>query len=403
MTAIPIDSAVIEAARLAGSGVVKRTPITESAALSERYGGNVVFKAENLQRTGSFKIRGAMSKLASLGDSVKNGVVAGSAGNHAQAIAFAARHHNVPCEIFVPAGASLSKMEAVRSYGAILSEGGDTLSDAVAAAQRHADATGMNFCHPYDDPVVVAGQATLGLELLEDISDLSLVIIPLGGGGLTGGVAMALKTFNPKIRVIGVQVRACAPYAGSPPPDGPIVTLADGIAVKMPGAFTRPLIERYVDEIVVVEEDLVADAMVLLMDRGKLYVEGGGAVGVSALMSGQVKPAQTGTTCVVLSGGNVDLGILPGLIRRNETKAGRRLILFVRISDRPGGLARLLTLFAETGANLVEVEHVREGVSLHVRETGVQAVLEVRGRDHADEVLAAVRNAGYEADEVEAG
>ena len=403
MTAIPIDSAVIEAARRAGLGVVKRTPITESAALSERYGGNVVFKAENLQRTGSFKIRGAMSKLASLGDAVKNGVVAGSAGNHAQAIAFAARHHNVPCEIFVPAGASLSKMEAVRSYGAILSEGGDTLSDAVAAAQRHADATGMNFCHPYDDPIVVAGQATLGLELIEDISDLSLVIIPLGGGGLTGGVAMALKTFNPKIRVVGVQVRACAPYAGSPPPEGPIVTLADGIAVKSPGAFTRPLIEKYVDEIVVVEEDLVADAMVLLMDRGKLYVEGGGAVGVSALMSGQVKPAQTGTTCVVLSGGNVDLGILPGLIRRNETKAGRRLILFVRISDRPGGLARLLTLFAETGANLVEVEHVREGVSLHVRETGVQAVLEVRGRDHADEVLAAVRNAGYEADEVEAG
>ena len=403
MTAIPIDSAVIEAARRAGLGVVKRTPITESAALSERYGGNVVFKAENLQRTGSFKIRGAMSKLASLGDAVKNGVVAGSAGNHAQAIAFAARHHNVPCEIFVPAGASLSKMEAVRSYGAILSEGGDTLSDAVAAAQQHADATGMNFCHPYDDPIVVAGQATLGVELIEDISDLSLVIIPLGGGGLTGGVAMALKTFNPKIRVIGVQVRACAPYAGSPPPDGPIVTLADGIAVKSPGAFTRPLIEKYVDEIVVVEEDLVADAMVLLMDRGKLYVEGGGAVGVSALMSGQVKPAQTGTTCVVLSGGNVDLGILPGLIRRNETKAGRRLILFVRISDRPGGLARLLTLFAETGANLVEVEHVREGVSLHVRETGVQAVLEVRGREHADEVLAAVRNAGYEADEVEAG
>ena len=403
MTAIPIDSAVIEAARRAGLGVVKRTPITESAALSERYGGNVVFKAENLQRTGSFKIRGAMSKLASLGDVVKNGVVAGSAGNHAQSIAFAARHHNVPCEIFVPAGASLSKMEAARSYGAILSEGGDTLSDAVAAAQGRADAMGMNFCHPYDDPVVVAGQATLGLELLEDISDLSLVIIPLGGGGLTGGVAMALKTFNPKIRVIGVQVRGCAPYAGSPPPDGPIVTLADGIAVKMPGVFTRPLIERYVDEIVVVEEDLVADAMVLLMDRGKLYVEGGGAVGVSALMSGQVKPAQTGTTCVVLSGGNVDLGLVPGLIRRNETKAGRRLILFVRISDRPGGLARLLTLFAETGANLVEVEHVREGVSLHVRETGVQAVLEVRGREHADEVLAAVRNAGYEADEVEAG
>ena len=403
MAVPPIDFAAIEAARLAGVGVVKRTPITESAALSEKFGGNVVFKAENLQRTGSFKIRGAMNKLSSLGDAVKSGVVAGSAGNHAQAIAFAARHFGVPCEIFVPAGASLSKIEAVRSYGATLSEGGDTLSDAVALAQSRADATGMNFCHPFDDPMVVAGQATLGLELAEDISDLSLVLVPLGGGGLTGGVALVLKQINPKIRIVGVQVRACAPYAGTPPPDGPIITLADGIAVKSPGVFTRPLIEQFVDDIIVVEEDLVADAMVFLMDRGKLYVEGGGAVGVSALMSGQVVPAKTGTTCVVLSGGNVDLGLLPGLIRRHETQAGRRLLMYVRISDRPGGLARLLTLFAESGANLVEVEHLREGVDLHVRETGVQVVLEVRGRDHADSVLAQVRAAGYPADEITAG
>lgn len=403
MAVPPIDFAAIEAARLAGVGVVKRTPITESAALSERFGGNIVFKAENLQRTGSFKIRGAMNKLSSLGDAVKSGVVAGSAGNHAQAIAFAARHFGVPCEIFVPAGASLSKIEAVRSYGATLSEGGDTLSDAVALAQSRADATGMNFCHPFDDPMVVAGQATLGLELAEDISDLSLVLVPLGGGGLTGGVALVLKQINPKIRIVGVQVRACAPYAGTPPADGPIITLADGIAVKTPGAFTRPIIEQFVDEIVVVEEDLVADAMVFLMDRGKLYVEGGGAVGVSALMSGQIKPATTGTTCVVLSGGNVDLGILPSLIRRHETQAGRRLLMYVRISDRPGGLARLLTLFAEAGANLVEVEHMREGVDLHVRETGVQIVLEVRGRDHADTVMSMVRAAGYNADEINAG
>ena len=403
MAVPPIDFAAIEAARLAGVGVVKRTPITESAALSEKFGGSVVFKAENLQRTGSFKIRGAMNKLSSLGDAVKSGVVAGSAGNHAQAIAFAARHFGVPCEIFVPAGASLSKIEAVRSYGATLSEGGDTLSDAVALAQSRADATGMNFCHPFDDPMVVAGQATLGLELAEDISDLSLVLVPLGGGGLTGGVALVLKQINPKIRIVGVQVRACAPYAGTPPPDGPIITLADGIAVKSPGVFTRPLIEQFVDDIIVVEEDLVADAMVFLMDRGKLYVEGGGAVGVSALMSGQVVPAKTGTTCVVLSGGNVDLGFLPGLIRRHETQAGRRLLMYVRISDRPGGLARLLTLFAQSGANLVEVEHMREGVDLHVRETGVQVVLEVRGREHADSVLAQVRAAGYPADEITAG
>lgn len=403
MTDFPVELAAIRDARKAGAGVVKHTPITESAALSERCGGTVVFKAENLQRTGSFKIRGAMSKLTSLGAAARNGVVAGSAGNHAQSLAFAARHFGVPCQIFVPAGASLSKMEAVRSYGATLTEGGETLSDAVTIAREHAAAHGLNFCHPFDDPMVVAGQATLGLELAEDIPDLATVVVPLGGGGLTGGVALALKQLNPNVRVIGVQVRACAPYAGSPPAEGPIVTLADGIAVKQPGDFTRPIIERYVDEVVVVEEDLVADAMVMLMDRAKLYVEGGGAVGVSALLSGQVRPAPHGTTCVVLSGGNVDLGLVPNLIRRHETQAGRRLILFVRISDRPGGLARLLTLFAEAGANLIEVEHVREGVDLHVRETGVQVVLEVRSRDHAATVMRTAASAGYDVDEVTPG
>jgi len=403
MADFPIDLSTIHAARQAGSGVVKHTPITESAALSERCGGTVVFKAENLQRTGSFKIRGGMNKLASLGSLASRGVVAGSAGNHAQSLAFAARHFGVPCQIFVPAGASLSKMEAVRSYGATLTEGGDTLSDAVHRAREHAEQTGMNFCHPFDDPMVVAGQATLGLELIEDIDDLTTVIVPLGGGGLTGGVALAVKQLKPHVRVIGVQVRACAPYAGSPPADGPIVTLADGIAVKEPGEFTRPIIEQWVDEIVVVEEDLVADAMVLLMDRAKLYVEGGGAVGVSALLSGQVTPSSLGTTCVVLSGGNVDLGLVPNLIRRHETQAGRRLILFVRISDRPGGLAGLLALFAQAGANLIEVEHVREGVDLHVRETGVQVVLEVRSREHAATVMAAATSGGYIVDEITPG
>ena len=391
----PISLGSVQAARQAGLGVVKRTPVTESAALSEMCGGQVVLKAENLQRTGSFKIRGAMSKIADLGDAASAGVVAGSAGNHAQSLAFAARHRGVPCRIYVPAGASLSKMEAVRSYGAELSEGGDTLTDAVALARSHAESTGMNFCHPFDDPAVVSGQATLGLELTEDIADLEQVIIPLGGGGLTGGAAWVLKSLLPGVRVVGVQVRACAPYAGMPPADGPIVTLADGIAVKWPGEITRPLVEKYVDEIVVVEEDTVADAMMLLLDRSKLYVEGGGAVGVSALLSGAVKPGRKGATCVVLSGGNVDLGVVPGLIRRHETKAGRRLIVFARISDRPGGLAGLLSLFAANGANLIEVEHVREGVDLHVRETGVQAVLEVRDASHADAVVAAAAAAGY--------
>lgn len=400
MPDFPLSHDDIDVARSAGTGVVKRTPVVESAALSDRCGGTVVFKAENLQRTGSFKIRGAMAKLASLGDAARNGVVAGSAGNHAQALAFAAKHHGVPCEIFVPAGASLSKMAAVRSYGALLAEGGESLVDAVSMARARASESGMAFCHPYDDPVVVAGQATLGLEVLEDVADLDTIIIPLGGGGLTGGVALACKAANPRIKVIGVQVRACAPYAGIPAPDGPIVTLADGIAVKSPGEFTAPIIRDFVDDVVVVEEDLVADAIVLLMDRGKLYVEGGGAVGVSALLSRQVVPSASGTTCVVLSGGNVDLGLVPNLIRRHETQVGRRLIVFARVSDRPGGLARLLTLFAEEGANLIEVEHVREGVDLHVRETGIQAVLEVRGREHAFAVVAAARAAGYDIDEV---
>ena len=175
----------------------------------------------------------------------------------------------------------------------------------------------------------------------------------------------------------------CAPFANQPTSTGAVVTLADGIAVKRPGELTRPLVEHWLDDVVVVDEDAIADAIVLLMERAKLYVEGAGAVGVAALMSGRATPARVGTTCVVLSGGNVDLGVLPGLIRRHETKAGRRLILFVRISDRPGGLAQLLTIFADRGANLIEVEHVREGVDLHVRETGVQVALEVRGADHA--------------------
>jgi len=361
----------------------------------------VVLKAENLQRTGSFKIRGAMNKVASLGAGAATGVVAGSAGNHAQAIAFAAQVNGIACEIFVPAGASISKIAACRAYGATISEGGDSLDNAVALAKERAAATGMNFCHPYDDPAVVAGQATLGLELVEDIADLRTVVIPLGGGGLTGGAAIALKMFDPRIRVVGVQVSACAPYAHQPAPDGPVVTLADGIAVKKPGAVTRPIIEEFVDDVVVVEEDDVADAMILLMERGKLLVEGAGAVGAAALMRGLVRSSTDGATCVVVSGGNVDLGLLPGLVRRHETQAGRRLLLFARIPDRPGGLANLLTLLAGQGANLIEVEHVREGVDLHVRETGVQIVLETRGTDHADTVVDAARRAGYEVEELE--
>ena len=380
--------------------IVTHTPVAPSAHLSERYGGSVLLKAENLQRTGAFKIRGAMNKLATLGESARRGVVAGSAGNHAGALAFAAREFGVPCEIYVPAGASLSKIAACRGYGATVHEGGESLDVAVALAQARANETGMVFCHPYDDPVVVAGQATLGVELIDDIPDLAQVIVPLGGGGLLSGVALTVKQFDPSIKVVGVQISSCAPYIYGKAPLGPVPTLADGIAVKVPGDVTAPLIEKWVDEIVDVDEDSVADAMMLLLERSKLFVEGGGAVGVSALIAGRIKPAERGTTCVVLSGGNADLGLLTGLVRRHETNSGRRLILFARISDRPGGLARLLTVFAQYGANLIEVEHVREGVDLHVRETGVQVVLEVRGRDHTETLIAAAKAEGYEISEV---
>ena len=393
----------LEEVRLIGERdrrIVTHTPVAPSAHLSERYGGSVLLKAENLQRTGAFKIRGAMNKLATLGESARRGVVAGSAGNHAGALAFAARQFGVPCEIYVPAGASLSKIAACRGYGATVHEGGESLDVAVALAQARANETGMVFCHPYDDPVVVAGQATLGVELIDDIPDLAQVIVPLGGGGLLSGVALTVKQFDPSIKVIGVQISSCAPYIYGKAPLGPVPTLADGIAVKVPGDVTAPLIEKWVDEIVDVDEDSVADAMMLLLERSKLFVEGGGAVGVSALIAGRIKPAERGTTCVVLSGGNADLGLLTGLVRRHETNSGRRLIIFARISDRPGGLARLLTVFAQYGANLIEVEHVREGVDLHVRETGVQVVLEVRGRDHTETLIAAAKAEGYEISEV---
>jgi threonine dehydratase len=380
--------------------IVTHTPVAPSAHLTERYGGSVLLKAENLQRTGAFKIRGAMNKIATLGESARRGVVAGSAGNHAGALAFAAREFGVPCEIYVPAGASLSKIAACRGDGATVHEGGESLDVAVALAQARANETGMVFCHPYDDPVVVAGQATLGVELIDDIPDLAQVIVPLGGGGLLSGIALTVKQFDPSIKVVGVQISSCAPYIYGKAPLGPVPTLADGIAVKVPGDVTAPLIEKWVDEIVDVDEDSVADAMMLLLERSKLFVEGGGAVGVSALIAGRIKPAERGTTCVVLSGGNADLGLLTGLVRRHETNSGRRLILFARISDRPGGLARLLTVFAQYGANLIEVEHVREGVDLHVRETGVQVVLEVRGRDHTETLIAAAKAEGYEISEV---
>ncbi len=386
----------IRAARATIASVAKHTPVITSVALSSNLGGEVVLKAENLQRTGSFKIRGAINKVASLGPAAQRGVTSGSAGNHAQALAFAARHFGVPCEIVVPIGAPINKIEACRSYGAQVIEHGAALSEAVALSLHRAAEYGTTFCAPFDDPAVIAGQGTLGLELIDDIDQLTQVIVPLGGGGLAAGIALAVKSALPHVRVIGVQAAVCAPYCGDAVADGPVLTLADGIAVKHPGEVTGPLIASWVDEIVTVDEDAIADAMVLLMDRTKLVTEGAGAVGVAALMSGAVAPADHGITCVVLSGGNVDLGLVPGLIRRRENQAGRRLSIFARIDDRPGGLTRLLSVFADGGADLIDVEHLREGLDLHVRETGIHATFAIRTPDQAAELVESARRSGFD-------
>ena len=382
-------------ARERGRSVVLHTPVVPSAHLSELTGSTILLKAENLQRTGAFKIRGAINKITMLGDAAKRGVVAGSAGNHAQALALAAKTLGVACEIFVPKGASLTKIAACRHYGATVIEGGDNVEVAVQAALARAAETGMAFCHPYDDIDIVAGQGTLGLELLEDIDDLATVVIPLGGGGLLSGAAVAIKQQRPSVRIIGVQVEGCDPYVSKKAPEGVFTTLADGIAVKKPGLVTAPLVDEWVDELVSVSEDSVADAMVLLMERSKLLVEGGGAVGVSALITHAITPAKSGSTCIVLSGGNVDIGLLPNLVRRHETKSGRRLNVFVRLPDRPGALAGFLEVLAAHDANIVEVQHVREGVELHARETGVHVVLEVKNKEHGRAVIAATRERGF--------
>jgi threonine dehydratase len=391
----------VRAARPAVDAFARRTPVLSSRTISELSGGTVALKAENLQRSGSFKVRGVSAKLAALGDTgCSRGVVAASAGNHAQALAAAARARGVACDVYVPQDAPLSKVEAARGQGANVHVGGAGVDECIATALERSERDGLAFVHPFDDPDIVAGQGSLGLELLEDVPDLAMVVIPVGGGGLCAGTALAIKAAKPDVKVIGVQVAACAPYPeslrrGRPVPATSALTIADGIAVKSPGELTLPLLARWTDEIVVVGEDETADAMVMLMERGKLVVEGAGAVGVAALIGGTIRPAASGTTVAVLSGGNVDAGLLASAARRHETEAGRRLVVLTRVADTPGNLARLLSCVAGMGVNIVDVSHVREGLDLHVRETAIELVLETRGAEHADRVLTRLHEEGY--------
>jgi threonine dehydratase len=398
----------LEAARRASESLVRHTPVLTAASLSERCGGTIRLKAENLQRTGSFKLRGALNKVRAVGSDVA-GVVAGSAGNHAQALAYAARASGLRCEVFMPVDAAVSKIEAVRAFEAEVHQRGRSVDECVALAREHADEAGLAFVHPFDDLDVIAGQAGLGLELLDDVPDLARVVVPVGGGGLASGVAVAIKQQRPEVSVVGVQAAACAPFAHAlrgdgdgdgPEPPAASQTIADGIAIKRPGEVTAPILRRLLDDVVTVGEDDIAEAMVLLVERSKLVVEGAGAASLAALLSGAVAAAPTGSTVAVLSGGNVDVGLLAAIATRHETRVGRRLRVYTRVSDLPGGLAGLLSVVASAGANLIDVEHVRDGMDLNVRETGVELTVETRGREHAGLLLRQLVEAGYEPTEV---
>ncbi|HEX8855470.1 MAG TPA: threonine ammonia-lyase [Thermoleophilaceae bacterium] len=391
----------VEAADARIESHVRRTPLLSSGELTRRVGAKVFVKAENLQLTGSFKVRGATNKLAQLSkEQLTAGVCAASAGNHAQGLAFAASQFGARAVLFMPAGAPLAKIAAVHQYGGEVRFVDGTYDDAQAAAQEAAEAEGMTLVHAFDDPQVVAGQGTIGLEIARDAPDVGLIVVPLGGGGLATGVAIAAKQLLPGVRVVGVQAAACAPYLESLKAHRPIGarsanTICDGIAVKEPGRLTLPLVERYIDGVVTVTDDEVAQAMVMLLERTKLVVEGAGAVGVAALMQGLVKAPEGGSVCAILSGGNVDASLLYECIRLGETAAGRRMVLATVVPDRPGALAGLLKTVADLGANVVDVEHLRDGMDIHVRETAIQLVLQTRGPEHDEEIMKAVEAEGF--------
>ena len=373
----------IERARALLDGVARVTPVYGSETFSRLVGREVQLKAENLQRTGSFKTRGAVNKLASLGETERAaGVVAASAGNHAQAVAWAAREAGVRATIFVPQDAPMAKVEATRSYGANVEMGGEALEEAIATARRYVEETGATFVHPYEDDVVVAGQGTIGLELAEQVPQAETVLVPIGGGGLAAGIATALKAVKPETKVIGLRAA----------PDG--FALADGIAVKKPGELTQPILDALLDDVVEVAGDDIAQAIVLLLERTKLVVEGAGAVGIAALMEGKI-PGD-GPVAVVLSGGNIDASTLIAVMRHGVTLAGRHLVVRTHVPDRPGELLKLLQLVAEERVNVLSVEHRREGVDIPVGATGIDLTLLARDEEHSEAIVKEIRGWGYE-------
>ncbi len=396
--------AEVESARASLEGVALMTPMETSSYLSELLGAPVHLKCENLQRTGSYKIRGAYHRISRLSDDEKaRGVVAASAGNHAQGVAFAARELGIAATIFMPLGVALPKLQATRSYGAEVVLRGHTVAEPLKAAQEFAERTGAVYIPPFDHADVIAGQGTIGLEILDQVPDLETVVVPIGGGGLISGVASVLKRRAAEqgrsIRVIGVQAANAAPYpislaAGEVTEITISPTIADGIAVGKPGHLNFAIIREAVDDVVTVDDDDIARAMLVLLERAKLVVEPAGAVGVAALMTGKI--SASGPTVVLLSGGNIDPLLMERVIAHGLAASERYLKLRIPLPDRPGQLARTSEIIADQNANVVEVLHTRHGTGLDISQVELELHVETRGPEHAELVLQALRDNGYD-------
>jgi threonine dehydratase len=375
--------AEIEEAQARLRGVAKVTPIHYSDTLSRRCGRPVHLKAENLQRTGSFKIRGAYNRIATLGEKERAaGVVAASAGNHGQAVTWAAREVGVDATVFMPQDSPMAKVDATRAYGAHVELGGAMFDDALAAAVAHVERTGATFVHPFEDRLVMAGQGTIGLELVEQVPDVDTVVLPIGGGGLAAGISLALRAVRPEVRLVGVQAGQSSGF-----------TIADGIHVKHPGQLTMSILEETLDDRVEVTDDEISAAIILLVERTKLVVEGAGAASVAALLADRV--GGSGTVVPLLSGGNIDPTLLIAVMRHGLTLAGRFLVIRTRVPDRPGELQKLLALIAERRVSVQSVEHHREGVAISVSETEIELTLLTRDEEHCQELLAEMERWGY--------
>ena len=394
-----VGVAEIQTAQDVLTGIVRRTPMEPSRVLSERVGGPVFFKCENRQRTGSFKIRGAYLRISRLTEEQRaRGVVAASAGNHAQGVALAASLLGTSATVFMPTSAPLPKIAATRGYGAQIHLIGHTIAQPMEAAKAFADETGAVFIHPFDHPDLIAGQGTVGLEIIEQCPELASVVVCTGGGGLLSGIAAAVKGLRPGVRVIGAQAAAAAAFPASLTKGAPVTlesmdTMADGIAVPTPSDLTFAHVRDLVDDIVTVSEESLSRALLLCLERAKFVVEPAGVAGVSAVLDSP--SAFAPPVVVVLSGGNVDPVLMARVIEHGMVAAGRYLSVRLRAPDQPGSLARVLSVVAELGASVREVEHSRTGARLHLGEVEVALSLETRGADHRAEVVHALRSAGY--------